>query len=644
MKKTLIYSCMLLLVLSCNVKSGKKEVSQPSSVEPTTHENIQEEVSAIVSEPLSMEIYQGSDWMIPDTLPPALQKEPEKVSLQDYVPDSICRKQIDGVERSFYNGVLMNGAYKHLYFRSTHSFVSEPCYSVTVYKDGIKNDTVRHYSLSSHRMIDRLITLDSIHQVYQSYHSNGTPYIFYQATRGKLDGVRQRWYYDGKPDWFEHYKDGKRHGEERRWYENGYLWEINHYVDDEEALPRESWYYIKMEGDDPYPYYSNKAPNGYQYTYRASEGFPLYYIEETYTLEDEGKKYLHKREYFKEGHDEPIYFTDTKCDSVKRDIVTIGSQKRLEIRSYHDGQLRCFESYPYSEGGLPGVMAERYSEEGNLIDKSMYDYQSEKMKSLRIYTAKGADVRQLEDEEYTAAKTNSCNKQLDAGKERYTNSKNKLSIRWKKGELALLNSPLEEEEDGYIKWYYDGYHPEYGLHFFHYIAFESWSYFVMNDTSGEVYEYSAIDTPLFCGKSGLFLVVDENPYEGGCYVRIYKMLPEGRLAKIAVLERGGYYYTQIDLKDFLWISESSFIASKNPSKEELQYDFYWGCADSCLAEYRKHSYLPDDEREWSYVQVTLHPDALKTEPQELPSSLARINEINEWMESLSKTSHDCVSP
>lgn len=72
----------------------------------------------------------------------------------------------------------MNGAYKHFYFRSTDSFVSEPYYSVVVYKDGIKNDTVRHYSISSHCMTSRIITLDSICELYQSYYSNGYPHIF----------------------------------------------------------------------------------------------------------------------------------------------------------------------------------------------------------------------------------------------------------------------------------------------------------------------------------------------------------------------------------------------------------------------------------------------------------------------------------
>ena len=176
MKKALIYGCALLL-LSCGGKTGV--TSQSSSVEK---ENTSDGFSPVVVEAFSMDFYKGSDWLLPDTLSEALRKEPEASSLKDY--------------------------------------------SVTVYKDGIKNDTVYHYSISSHCMVDRFITLDSIHELYQSYNSNGNPHIFYQATRGKLDGVRQRWYYDGKPDWFEHYKDGKLHGEERRWHANGRLWQI----------------------------------------------------------------------------------------------------------------------------------------------------------------------------------------------------------------------------------------------------------------------------------------------------------------------------------------------------------------------------------------------------------------------------------
>ena len=105
--------------------------------------------------------------------------------------------------------------------------------------------------------------------------------------------------------------------------------------------------------------------------------------------------------------------------------------------------------------------------------------------------------------------------------------------------MVAVSLKKKEDEDGFIKWYYDGYQSDYGLHFFHYSGFESWGYFVMSDVTGEVYEYRSIDTPLFCGKSGLFLVVDENPYKEECYVRVYKMLPEGRLAEVAALNRGG---------------------------------------------------------------------------------------------------------
>lgn len=107
-----------------------------------------------------------------------------------------------------------------------------------------------------------------------------------------------------------------------------------------------------------------EAPDWYEYKYQASEGTPFYYIQEIYALEN-GKKYLLKRKYFEKDSDEPIYFMDDKCDSVKRSIVTVGTQKRLDIRNYSGGRLRRFESYPYSEKGVPGVMTEIYSEEGN---------------------------------------------------------------------------------------------------------------------------------------------------------------------------------------------------------------------------------------------------------------------------------------
>ena len=65
---------------------------------------------------------------------------------------------------------------------------------------------------------------------------------------------------------------------------------------------------------------------------------------------------------------------------------------------------------------MPGVMTEIYSEEGNRIEKSMYDYHSGRMISLRMYSNTGADVKKLEFAEYTNMKADSCNKQLDSGK------------------------------------------------------------------------------------------------------------------------------------------------------------------------------------------------------------------------------------
>ena len=141
MRKALIYGCALLL-LSCGGKTGG--TSQSSSTNQETQENALGEFASPVSEPFSMDFYKGSDWIIPDTLSESSLKEPEASSLKVYDSDGICRKQVNGVERCFYEGALMNGAYKDFYFRSTDSFMSEPYYSVVVYKDGIKNDTVRH--------------------------------------------------------------------------------------------------------------------------------------------------------------------------------------------------------------------------------------------------------------------------------------------------------------------------------------------------------------------------------------------------------------------------------------------------------------------------------------------------------------------
>lgn len=617
MKKIWIYGCAFLM-WSCGAKSGGTSQAGSGSEEAKgqeTTENTPGTPFARNPTAFSQDFYKGSDWMVPDTLSSSLLETPDDSSLKEYVPDSVSVKTVDGVEKSFYNGVLMNGAYRNLYFESTESFVSEPCFSVTVYKDGIKNDTVYHYSLHSKRMRCRFITLDSLHTLYQSYHATGHPHIFSQATRNKLDGVRQRWNSDGTPDWFEHYKDGKRHGEERRWYPNGYLWQINHYIEDEEVLPSETWYYDQAESRYHDPETAKEAPNRYEYKYSTAGEDDSYYIQEIYKLDKDGRKELLQREYFEKGADKPLYFMETPCDSVRREIVTVGSLKRLEIRNYSQGKLCLLESYPYGESRLPGVITETYSEGGVRTGKFMYDYNSKQMVPLRIYSSVGADVKKLEFSDYIALKEQNCNQELDAGKGHYTSNKEKLCIRWKKGELVLRNSSPETGQDNeveYIEWFYDGYHPKYGLHFFHMTGYENWGYFVLSDATGEVFRYSAMSDAVFCGKSDLFLVAVVAPSEGECAIRVYKMFPEGHLAEVAVLQRGGAYFNDIDLQDFMWINETSFIASKKTSKEELNYDFYDGYTGN-REEFEEQNYLSNEEEGWGYVRVDLHPDALKTE-------------------------------
>ncbi len=103
MKNALVYSCVLLL-LSCGGKTGG--TSQSSSTNQETQENALSEKTTAISEAFSMDFYKGSDWIIPDTLSESLLKEPEASSLKVYDSDSICRKQVDGVERCFLQGLI----------------------------------------------------------------------------------------------------------------------------------------------------------------------------------------------------------------------------------------------------------------------------------------------------------------------------------------------------------------------------------------------------------------------------------------------------------------------------------------------------------------------------------------------------------
>lgn len=104
MKNALVYSCVLLL-LSCGGKTMEELRNLLPRIRKHRKNRLSEKTTAI-SEAFSMDFYKGSDWIIPDTLSESLLKEPEASSLKVYDSDSICRKQVDGVERCFYQGLI----------------------------------------------------------------------------------------------------------------------------------------------------------------------------------------------------------------------------------------------------------------------------------------------------------------------------------------------------------------------------------------------------------------------------------------------------------------------------------------------------------------------------------------------------------
>lgn len=579
MKNLLIYNCIFLLLFICCKET--KSIHQTS----TTYKE------------------DNHKQKIENSLPVFL-REPED-SFKTYYKDSVRKKHIDGVDRWYSGEELMDGDYKDFYFDKF-----DLCYSIARYRDGIKNDTVRFYSTRDNRLMEIIVRPDSIHEFYTSYSSNGLPYIYYEATKGKLDGWRKRWFYDGTPDWFEQYKGGKLNGETRRWFPNGYLSLVERYRDDEKILPFETWYYSQSSDDFLYHLGTKKAPDRYTITYATWEDdTDSYRITENYKIGEDGIKQLYKRIY-STPYDEIFRLTKDDCDSVSKKIIKKNDNEFLEIRDYKKGRLIYLETCPLYFGDGSNICAESYSKDGKIINRYIYDYESETLVPLRIYSNMGAHVKGINHREYVTLTKRNYNKKLNPGSKQFTLNGDSLTLHCQTGNITLLNHDYNEVEaaDFSCEWVYDGYEPEHNLHFFHFEGYESWYYFVMNAATGEVTEFKSNSIPVLCEGTNLFLTNYENPYMGNPYIYVYKILPNGRLAQIASLERGGYNFYESDLENFIWIGNRSFVATKKIP------------TDSNSVEKEFLESLPQ------YVRIDITPDALK-ESKPLPLS-NRPEELN----------------
>lgn len=534
-----------------------------------------------------------------------LRQEPED-SLKPCDSENLSKQYADGAERWFYRDTLMNGAYKTPYTEE-----GTPCYSVATYRDGIKNDTVRHYHAKEKWLRAEVVTLDSIHEIAQLYYSNGYPKIRYEATRGRLDGARMRWTIDGKPDKLQHFKDGELHGEEKTWYPNGYLASVESYADGERVISK-SWHYSRSADDAYYHLGATEAPDRQFVEYALYNG---YRMEESYEAAGDDVWLLTWRRLFERGK-ELCAFEKHGCDVVMHDTVSDGS--RLEVRDYLDGRLLALEQYPLSSGGGPAVYTEAYSETGQLVEKHFYDSGPECLVPMRVYAEEGAVITGIGSSEYKELIADSCNVYLDGEARQWVQNGNSATLRCRGKEIGLLGSSgVENDSDLFREWSYDGYNARSGLHFFSFTGFEAWGCFAADDATGLVTQYKATDRPVFCGRSDLFFVENTTPYNMECAVYIYRQLPGGRLAKVATLDRGGVNFYSLDLEKLTWVGERTLVATRiEPNRRDERY---YSFADEQA-----------NEGEMPYLRIEVTREALQsTEPLPLANEL--ISEMNDQL-------------
>lgn len=538
--------------------------------------------------------------------PHAIFRHESEDSLKPCDSDSLSKKYVDGAERWFYRDSLMNGAYK-----TSYSEEGVPYYSVATYRNGIKNDTVRHYQAQEKWLSAEVVMLDSIHEIAQLYYSNGYPKIRYEATRGRLDGARMRWTIDGKPDKLQHFKDGELHGEEKTWYPNGYLASVESYAGGERVISK-SWHYSRSADDAYYHLGATEAPDRQSVEYGLYNG---YRIEESYEAAADDVWLLTRRRLF-ERDKQLCAFEKYGCDVVKYDTVPDGS--RLEVRDYRDGRLRSLETYPLASGSGPAVFTETYSDAGQLVEKQYYDDEYDRLVPMRVYAQEGAVVTGIGSSEYQALAADSCNVYLAPESARWVQNGSSATLRCREKEIELLGSSgADSDSDLFREWSYDGYNARSGLHFFSFVGFEVWGCFAADDATGLVTMYEAAGKPVFCGRSDLFFVEDTDPFVGSCAVYIYRQLPGGRLAKVATLDRGGANFYELDLEKLTWVGERTLVATRiEPNRRGERY------------------YSFDDERanegEMPYLRIEVTREALQS-AEPLPLADELISEMNSQM-------------
>ena len=171
----------------------------------------------------------------------------------------------------------------------------------------------------------------------------------------------------------------------------------------------------------------------------------------------------------------------------------------------------------------------------------------------------GVRITEIDSKEYNRLLKNGYNVPLSKDSTHVNRYSDSLIIHTEKEKITLLNLPYNEEvaSDFSIEWQYDGYRAESQMSFFSFGGFEWWGYYATNK-SGLTTRFVANDAPVFCKGSDLFATWFEDPYEGVNSVNIYKILPDGRLAEITIINMK----ENEPVNKLSWVGERSIVAVK----------------------------------------------------------------------------------
>lgn len=178
----------------------------------------------------------------------------------------------------------------------------------------------------------------------------------------------------------------------------------------------------------------------------------------------------------------------------------------------------------------------------------------------------GVIITEISEQEYQQLIKDSCNVRLPTDSTKFKETADSLTLFTQAKEIVLLNLPYDEElaTNFSIEWQYDCFDAKHNLSFLSFGGYESWGYYAVSNT-GSISRFYANDKPLFCKDNNLFATWFEDPYEGINTLNVYKILPEGRLCEIAVVEFGEYYSTY----NPIWVGKSVLVAAKYQPNREI---------------------------------------------------------------------------